>query len=395
MTQTMSYLNEAKLLQEEIVTLRRHIHANPELSFAEHQTSALCADKLKALGYTVRTGVGKTGVVADLTNGTGPIIAIRADMDGLPINETNDVPYRSKNSNAMHACGHDAHVSCALACAKILAKEKLPGTIRFIMQPAEEHGDAEGKSGAFRMIEDGAMEGVSAVIGLHMDSSLPAGQIGIIPGPIMAAADIFRTTIKGKGGHGAYPETTIDPVVIASQVIMAIQQIVSRRISALEPAVVTVGSVHSSSERGNVISEDVVLLGTIRSFNQEVREKLISELERACSIAKALGGDYTIEYELGYPPTVNNVEITNVMTKAAADLIGTENVVAIPPKTWSEDFSMLANVAPGAFMFLGGLIKDSPRAHHSPTFDIDESGLYIGPAVLAETARRLLLSLNK
>jgi len=385
-------LEQAQQLQDEIVNLRRQIHARPELSFEEHDTSSLAADRLSALGYSVKRGVGKTGVVAD--RGSGITVAIRADMDGLPIEETTGTPYQSQNRGVMHACGHDAHVSCALAAAKLLAAEKLPGRVRLLMQPAEENGDAEGKSGACRMIEDGAMKDVAAIIGLHMDAAVPAGKVGIMAGPVMAAADSFKIKIRGRGGHGAYPEGTVDSVLLAAQVIQAAQQIVSRRISALEPAVVTIGSVESSSKRGNVISEDVTLLGTIRSFSDTTRHKLIEELDRVCSLVRALGGDFETEWELGYPATINDPAVTEVMWQAACDLIGPENVLSIPPKTWSEDFSMLAEVSPGAFMFLGGEIAGDRRSHHSPNFDIDESGLYIGSAILAETARRLLAKLG-
>jgi amidohydrolase len=388
MTKTMTMLEQARELQPEIVEMRRHIHAHPELSFLEHDTAKLAAERLQSLGFAVRTGIARTGVIADI--GTGErTVAIRADMDGLPVKETNSVAYKSKNDGVMHACGHDAHVSCALAAAKLLTREKLPGRLRMIMQPAEEDCDEEGRSGAYRMIEQGVMDGVSSVIGLHMDSSIPAGKVAIMPGPVMAAGDMFRATIIGKGGHGAYPESTIDAVVLATHVIQALQQIVSRRIAATEPAVVTVGAVHSSSVRGNVISDKVEILGTYRSFNEATRTKLKEEIERACSVARALGGDYETEHEFGYPATVNDPSIAAIMRQAACDLIGEENVILVPPKTWSEDFSMLAQVAPGAFMFLGGAIEGDRRSHHSPTFDLDETGLYIGSAVLAETARRL------
>jgi amidohydrolase len=388
-TMTATVLDQARELQKEIVELRRHIHAHPELSFKEQETAKLVAEKLTALGFQVKTGVGKTGVIADLGRGKRTV-AIRADMDGLPVLEANNVPYKSQNSGIMHACGHDAHVSCAMAAARILTREQLPGKLRMIMQPAEEDCDADGHSGAVRMIQDGAMQGVDAVIGLHVDSSLPAGKVAIMAGPVMAAADIFKLTIVGKGGHGAYPEMTIDAVVIAAQVITALQQVVSRRIAPVEPVVVTIGSIHSSSSRGNVISESVELLGTIRSFTPAVRDKVIAEVERACGVARALGGDFHIEYELGYPATVNDSDVAEVMRQAAIDTIGVENVVTITPKTWGEDFSFLAQAAPGAFMFLGAEIAGDTRSHHSPTFDIDESGLHLGSAVLAETARRLM-----
>jgi amidohydrolase len=388
MTTQTTVIDSARKLQNEIVELRRHIHQNPELSFLENQTARLAADKLQELGFKVREQVGKTGVTADI--GKGTMIAIRADMDGLPIEETNQVSYCSKNKGVMHACGHDAHVSCALAAAKILSAEKLDGAIRMLMQPAEEYGDDEGKSGAVRMMEDGALDGVTAAIGQHIDASLPAGKVGILYGPVMAAVDGFSLVIKGKGGHGAYPETCIDAIVIASQVVQAIQQIVSRRVSALEPAVVTVGSFRSSSTRGNVIAEEVFIEGTIRSFSEDVREHLKKELDRACGVARVLGGDYVLKYELGYPATVNNAEVIDVMREAAIDLIGAQNVVDMKPKTWSEDFSFFAEKVPSAFMFLGAEIAGDRRSHHSPTFDIDESGLYVGTAIMAETAKRLI-----
>lgn len=391
MSSNSTTLEQAKELQREIVKLRRHLHSEPELSFHEHKTADLAADKLATLGYAVKRGVGKTGLYGDIGKGTR--VAIRADMDGLPIDEANeDKSYRSKNRGVMHACGHDAHVSCALAAAKILAgrASELGGSIRMLMQPAEELGDDEGKSGAYRMIQDGVLEGVSAIIGLHADATLPAGKVGIMPGPVMAAADGFTITITGKGGHGAYPESTVDSVVLAAQVVQAVQQIVSRRVSALDPAIVTIGSIHSSSTRGNVISENVVLEGTFRTFNPAVRTKIMEELERACSIARLLGGDYNIKYEHGYPATVNDPQITEVMKQAAIDLLGAENVITLPLKTWAEDFSMFAEVIPGAFMFLGGEVKGDRRSHHSATFDLDESGFYVGTAVLAETAKRLI-----
>jgi amidohydrolase len=393
MPRTTTILEEARQLQDEIVTLRRRLHQMPELSFQEHETSTVVAEKLERLGFSVKTGLAGTGVTGDI--GEGVTVAIRADMDALPVQEVNDASYRSKKIGVMHACGHDAHMSCAIGAAKLLSASKPAGRYRILFQPAEEFGDQEGKSGAYRMIEAGAMTDVDAVIGLHVDASLPAGKVGLIPGPITAAADTFKLIVTGKGGHGAYPETTVDSIVIASQIIQAIQQIVSRRISPLDPAVVTVGSIHSESERGNVISPAVTMEGTIRSFTAPVREKLIAELERACSIARVLGGDYQLHWELGYPPTVNDPAITEVMREAACDLIGPDNVINIEPKTWGEDFSMLAQKAPGAFMLLGVEVSGDRRAHHSPNFDIDESGLYIGSAIFAETARRLVDVLSR
>lgn len=383
------FLTRAKSLEDKLIEMRRYLHQYPELSFNEHKTAKLMDEKLQSYGYATKSGVGKTGVLANLGK-QGPIIAIRADMDALPIDEINPNAYISKNPTVMHACGHDGHMACGLATAEMLAERELPGRVRMVMQPAEEATDADGKSGAWRMLEDDALDGVSAIIGLHADASLPAGKVGIIAGPAMAACDGFVITITGKGGHGAYPETTIDAVVLGAQVVQAIQQIVSRRVSALEPAIITIGSFHSSSTRGNVISETVTLDGTFRTFSQTVREQIMVELDRACSIARVMGGDYHISYELGYPCTVNHPEVTEVMRQAAIDLIGKENVIAVQPKTWSEDFSMFAEKVPGSFMFLGAEMTDVTRSHHSPDFDLNESGLYVGSAILAETARRLM-----
>jgi len=388
MSTKSAVVENARDLLPEIIKDRRYLHENPELSFAEFETAGFVSKRLAELGYAVKEKVGRTGVTADI--GSGTTIAIRADMDALPIEESNESSYKSKNHGVMHACGHDAHVGIAMACAKMLAKDKVQGRIRMLMQPAEEFGDDEGVSGAPRMIEDGALEGVSAAIGLHVDASLPAGKVGILAGPTMAAVDEFVISIKGKGGHGAYPEKTVDAVVLASHVVLAIQQIIARRVSALDSAVVTVGAIKSSSTRGNVIAEDVELIGTFRTFSQQVREHIMKELEAACSVAKALGGDYTIKYYLGYPTTVNNPEIAGIMQSTAIELLGKENVVEIAPRTWSEDFSFFANQVPAAFMFLGVAIEGDLRSHHSPDFDIDESGLYAGAAVLSETARRLI-----
>ncbi|MBY0548646.1 MAG: amidohydrolase [Candidatus Obscuribacterales bacterium] len=382
-------LERARELQPDIIETRRYFHQHPELSFQETETAKVNAARLKELGYSVQTGVAKTGVVGDI--GTGRIVAIRADMDGLPIEEANNLPFASANQGVMHACGHDAHMACGLAAAKLLSGEtNIDGAVRILMQPSEENVDAELKSGAMRMLEEGVMDRVSAVIGLHVDSSLPAGKVAIMPGAVMAAADVFRITIIGKGGHGAYPESTIDAVALSAQVINALQQIVSRRIAAVEPAVLTIGSVSSSSTRGNIISETVTLLGSIRSFNDETRNKLKEEITRACNITRALGGDFKLDYQLGYPATVNNFTVAMLMNEVARELIGEENVITIPPKTWSEDFSVLAQAAPGAFMFLGCEVRGDRRSHHSPTFDIDESHLFLGPAILAETAKRLM-----
>ncbi len=383
---TQSSILQAKSLQSQIISQRRHFHQNPELSFNEIKTGSYLADQFSQLGYKVTHPVAKTGLLADLL--PQPKIAVRADMDALPIQEENDLTYKSTTPNVMHACGHDAHMAIALACANLLSQQKnLP--VRFLLQPAEENSDKEGKSGAYRMIEAGALANIQAIIGLHVDSTLKPGQVAIASGPVMAASDSFTLKIIGSGGHGAFPESTIDAVVIQAYIITQIQQIISRKISAFEPGIITIGSVKSSSNAGNVISDYVEMKGTIRSFNKVTRDKLVKELDNVCKSAINLGGNYEIKYEFGYPATVNDKNIAQFMKESAANIVGEENVVECTPKLWSEDFSMYQELIPGAFMFLGAKISDAPRCHHNPKFDIDESGLYYGAAILADTVIRL------
>ncbi len=383
---TTNILEKSYALQTDIVNQRRYLHANPELSFAEFNTGAYLKQELAKLGYIINYPIAKTGLTADLT--TNPKIAIRADMDALPIQENNNCIYQSKVKNIMHACGHDAHMSIALACAKLLTEDQnLP--VRIIMQPAEENSDEAGKSGAYRMIEAGALNGIQAIIGLHVDANIKPGQIAIASGPVMAASDSFKLKIIGAGGHGAFPESTIDAVVLSAYLITQFQQIISRKISAFEPAILTIGAIHSSSIAGNVISDFVELKGTIRSFSKQIRQTLIQELDNICQTTKNLGGNYEIQFESGYPATVNHPGIAQIMKTTAIKLIGAQNVIESTPKLWSEDFSLYQELIPGAFMFLGAKIEDSPRKHHHPNFDLDESGLYLGTAIMAQTVMEL------
>ncbi|RLC99038.1 MAG: amidohydrolase, partial [Chloroflexota bacterium] len=264
-------LNKAKALQSQMVTWRRDIHMHPELGFEEQRTSALIAEIMNGLGYRVRTGVGKTGVVAELGDGK-PIVAIRADMDALPIQEANQVPYKSKNDGVMHACGHDAHVAIAMGIAKLLTDEEFSGTVRFLFQPSEETDDGE-FSGAPRMIEDGAMEDVDNVLALHVDASTPTGEIEVATEFASAGVDTLYATIIGQGGHGSAPHEVIDPIFISGYVILALHGIVSRKLKPSDPAVISIGSIHGGVA-DNVIPVEVELLGTIRYFTADVQEKL-------------------------------------------------------------------------------------------------------------------------
>jgi len=382
-------LQRAKALRERLVEIRRAIHRQPELGFQEFKTAQLVADTLTGLGVRVETGVGLTGVVGYLGEG-GPTIALRADMDALPIQELNDVPYASQVPGVMHACGHDAHVACLLGAAMLLAEMELKGRVRFFFQPSEEGQDEEGKSGATRMVEAGVMDGVDAVVSLHTHVDTLAGTIGLLPGPMMAAADTFRAAILGQACHGAYPHKGTDAIVLAAQVIMAVQTIVSRRIRPLDSGVITVGTIQGGTKT-NIVADRVELAGTIRSFKAEIRQQLFDELERACGLARALGGDYELEIFPGYPATVNDAALTKFVRQVGIDLLGPDKVGEADAEMGAEDFSFLAAHAPGCYFRLGGGFPDQePRRGHNPYFDVNEDALPVGAAVLAEVACRYL-----
>jgi len=382
-------LKRAKALQEDLIRWRRTIHQHPELGFQEFKTAELVAETLRSLGLRVRTNVGKTGVIGYLGEGQ-PVVALRADMDALPIQEANDAPYASQVPGVMHACGHDAHTAILLGVATLLRQEELPGQVRFLFQPAEEVSDEEGKSGASRMIEDGAMEGVDAILALHVDSSQPVGSIEIDGAYISAGVDTFYATVLGKGGHGAYPHRGVDTIFILGQVINAIYGIVSRRIDPVKPAVISIGSVHGG-QADNVIPDRVEISGTIRSTDEKVRRKLFDELERAVGVARALGGDFELRIEEGYPVSLNDPQVASLIRRVAIDLLGEDCLHSPEPGMGAEDFGLLANLVPGAMFGLGTKIEGGQREAHSPTFDIDERALPIGAAILAEAARRYLV----
>jgi amidohydrolase len=390
----MELYPRATTLAPDITEIRRDIHANPELSFQERRTAGIVAERLRALGYRVSTEVGITGCVGELSNGDGRIVALRADMDALPIREENDVPYKSRNDGVMHACGHDAHVACLLGAAHLLAESKeagtLPeGTVRLLFQPSEEGADEENLGGAQRMISDRAMEDVAAVVGLHVDSTAPVGQVLFREGPLMAGNDTLRGVIRGVTSHAAIPHEGLDSVVLAAQVINAVQQIVSRRVDPLESAVVTFGRIEGGTKE-NILSGEVRLSGTLRYFNPEVRTKLHEELRRAFAVADALGGEGVIEIRDGNPPVINDAQLTALVRDAAANTVDPDSVGRAMQIMGAEDFAYLAREAPGCFFWLGAMIEDDPRFHHHPRFDIDERCLPTGAAVLAAAAQKAL-----
>ena len=385
-------LNRANELQQKLVSYRRDFHKFPELGFTEYRTSARVAEVLAALGCRVRQNVGKTGVVGELGDGL-PIIAIRADMDALPLQEENQTEYASQRPGLMHACGHDAHTAILLGVAEIFSKEeKFPGTVRFLFQPAEEVGDDEGISGAPRMIQDGAMEGgVGMTLALHVSAHVPVGQIMIGSGPSSGGVDTFRASILGIGGHGARPHETVDPIYLAAHVILALHGIVSRRINPFDPAVVTIGSIHAGNTE-NVIPNQVDFLGTIRYMKPEVQKQVHTEIQKAMDVAKSLGGDYRLKFEIGSLPMINDPRVVNLIKQTASDLIGQENVLPPEEGLGAEDFSCFSQLAPGAMFSLGCMVEGDEREHHNSLFDIDERCLPFGAAILAETALRYLRS---
>jgi amidohydrolase len=381
-------LEKARQLQDQLIAWRRDFHAHPELGFQETRTAARVAEVLRGLNARVQTGVGRTGVVAELGQGR-PVIAIRADMDALPIQEENDVPYASRHPGVMHACGHDAHTAILLGVATLLAREEFPGTVRFLFQPAEEVEDEEGKSGAARMIEDGAIEGADASLALHVDITRPTGDITVEDGVASAGVDTFYITVIGQGGHGAAPHRVVDPIHIAGHVILALHGIVSRRLRPYDPAVISVCTIHGGNT-DNVVPEQVEMSGTIRFFTTEVQQQIHAEIERALGVAQALGGDYRLRIAIGYPPMVNDPGMTALIREVVTDLLGEGHLRPPRQEMGAEDFGFFSARAPGAMFSLGCQRPGEERRAHSPRFDIDEACLPIGAAILSETALRFL-----
>lgn len=386
-------LERAQALSDEMVRLRQDIHAHPELGFREFRTAGLVADTLAEIGgYEVKTGVGRTGVVAEIGTAEGPTIAIRADMDALPITEENDTNYRSTADGVMHACGHDAHTAILLGVAHLLrqsfADDPWQGRVRLLFQPSEEAFDENGISGATAMIDDGALEKADAVIALHVASDKPSGVLLFQDGYSLAAVDSFEANIYGDGGHGAYPHTGSDPLFMLAPILSALYAIPSRRINPLDAAVVSLGRV-SGGAAPNVIPNRVHLLGTIRSYEQETREQLWAEVERALRLSESFGGGYDLDITQGYPSMNNDPDANDWLRSAATDLLGAAAVEDARFGMGAEDFAYMTSKAKGAMFMLGAATPDNVvRHHHTSIFDIDEAVLPKGAAVLAETARR-------
>lgn len=386
----MPLLEKIKSLSQayctEIVALRRHLHANPELSYQEYNTVKFVAQTLRTFGIE-STEIASTGLLAEI-RGKNPdkkTIALRADMDALPITEANDVPYKSKNSGVMHACGHDVHTSSLLGTAKILneIKDQFEGTVRFLFQPGEE----KNPGGASYMIRDGALKNPapSVILGQHVFPILPAGKIGFREGMYMASSDEIYLKVIGKGGHGAAPELTIDPIVIASHIIIALQQVISRNASPKQPTVLTFGKIAGGTAQ-NIIPDVVTIDGTFRAMNETWRAEGLKKIKTmAESIADGMGGKCEVNISHGYPYLENNPEVTKRIKKAAEEYVGKENVVDIEITLGSEDFAFYSHVVPASFYRLGtrNEAKGITSYVHTPTFDIDEDALAIGPGLMA------------
>jgi len=371
-----------------LVATRRDIHQHPELGFEETRTAALVAERLRKLDYHVTPGVGKTGVVG-LKKKDGRCVLLRADMDALPVEEANAVPYRSKAPGKMHACGHDGHVAIGLEVARRLAPLELGGSVKFAFQPAE-----EASNGAQAMIGDGVLEEprVDAAFGIHLWNDLPVGTVGVMAGPVMASVDQFEIAILGRGGHAAAPHQTIDPVLVAAHVITALQSLVSRRRDPLSEAVVSVTEVHAG-RAFNVIPDRADLRGTVRTFGGHFFEDAPRLVEdTAQGVASAFGAHVNVNYRRLSAPLINNEELSRLMRDVAADLIGAGNVRQGVRTMGGEDMAFFLEKVPGCFAFVGSAPRTGGRAspHHSPTFDIDEESLVIAAELLTQTAIRYL-----
>lgn len=392
--------------QEEpkVIAWRRDIHEHPELGNTETRTAALIAAHLRKLGLEVQTGVARTGVVGILRGGKpGPVVALRADMDGLPITESNDLPFASKVKTAylgqpvgvMHACGHDTHVAMLMGAAEVLSQVKadLPGTVKFIFQPAEEGSVPGTEGGAKLMVQEGVLDKpkVEAIFGVHIQAQTEVGTLSYRPGGEMASADRFTIKVRGKGAHGAYPWNSVDPVVTAAQIILGLQTIVSREVKLVDDAaVVTVGTINGGV-RYNVIPPDVELSGTIRALSPAVQKQIWAAVRRiATNIAESAGATADVSIEPYVPLTTNDPALTARMLPTLQAVAGPANVREIKPVTGGEDFSFYQEKVPGLFLFVGGMTKgQDPTAaadHHTAGFRIDESGLTLGVKTLATLA---------
>jgi amidohydrolase len=377
-------------LRDKLISTRRDFHTYPELSNREERTARVVAERLRQLGLEVQTGVAKHGVVALLKGGRpGGVVAYRADMDALPIQETIDVPYKSRHAGVKHACGHDVHTTIGLGVAEVLSqvRDRIPGTIKFIFQPAEEGPPAGEEGGAPLMVKEGVLEDPrpSAIFGLHVMPTVEVGQVGYNSGPTMASSDHFVITIRGKKVHGAYPHDGTDAVVVAAQAVLALQTIRSRRIDTLEPVVLSIGIIQGGN-RHNIIADEVKLEGTVRTLSEKAREQVRQMMHQTLKgVTESFGASYEMLYELGAPVTISDPKLVEEMLPTVRRIVGAANVFSPRPQMGAEDFAFFAQQVPGFYFMLGvsNKAKGLTAMIHTPEFDVDEESLLIGTKVAA------------
>ncbi len=393
---SINFHEEAVALLPRMVEVRRDLHRHPELAFQEVRTAGIVASTLTELGLEVQTGIGKTGVIGLLEGDhEGPTLLVRADMDALPILEANETDYISGEAGKMHACGHDGHTSIGLAVARMLNERRsdIHGRVKFVFQPAEEIGQ-----GAKAMIDDGALEGPRPdfSIGLHLWNDMPVGKVAVTAGACMSAADIWQCTITGSGGHGAQPDKTIDPIVAASQIVTAVQSIVSRNVDPLDTAVVTIGAIHGG-DAFNVIPPTAEIKGTIRTYRKETKQMVHQRIREICEgIAQAMGCEAKVEIISMTIAVDNDAAISDRIAGIAAGLVGEENVIRDERTMGSEDVSLFMDDIPGCYFFVGSANAERGLnyPHHHPQFDVDEAAFPIAAALLAEAAASFVIPEN-
>ncbi len=382
---------EIQALQPQVVEWRRRLHQRPEMGFREQLTAEYIGQKLQEWGISHQTGIAKTGIVATIESGKpGPVLAIRADMDALPIQEENDVPYRSQHDGVMHACGHDGHTAIALGTAYYLSqhRDNFTGTVKMIFQPAE-----EGPGGAKPMIEAGVLQNpdVDAIIGLHLWNNLPLGKVGVRSGALMASVEEFQCTIFGKGGHGAMPHQTVDSVVVSAQIVSALQTIVARNVNPLESAVVTIGQLHAGTAF-NIIADKAQMSGTVRYFNPAFDGYFGQRIEQIIAgICQSHGASYELDYRRHYPALINDAAIAELVRTVAQTVVETpEGVVPECQTMGAEDMSFFLQAVPGCYFFLGSANPDRNLAypHHHPRFDFDETALGMGVEIFVRCVEK-------
>jgi amidohydrolase len=378
--------DDVRALERDLIGLRRDLHQHPELSWAETRTPQRVGEYLQGTGLKLRN-VGRTGLLASHAGPAGRTVLLRADMDALPLQEQSTAPYASQVPNVMHACGHDGHVAIAATAARLVAGRRLPGSTHFVFQPAE-----EGEGGAQAVIADGVLEGVDVVLGLHLWNELPVGTIGVKEGPLMAAVDRLKIVVHGRGGHGGKPHRSADPVVAAAHVVMALQTVVAREVSPQQAAVVTIGAIHGG-QAFNVIPDEVTLLGTIRTYDPELRRSMPDRIRRiAGGVAGGLGCSVHVELDAGNPAVVNDARVAEIARRAAVKVVGEARVVEPEPSMGGEDMAIYFERAPGCFVFVGSANPRTGKdqSHHSPRFDFDEEALAIGCEFLVQAAEEAL-----